>query len=946
MKENERAVAMNEEAQVVDRYNLMLRIRIANELSMFDDARQNFQILIRNYGKELTKEERNFFAVFYKSLLDKFRKEYNMYMDLQREIPRREILKHRILRDNMYRARYEVVTICKEVIDMIDHGILDTKNIELKIYFIKLRADYFRYWSGVVSEEQFFGIRKRAEDSYQLALELADKKLKKYHPIRLALMLNMSIHYYAVPCERIKALQLSMQAVTEGKDHIKSDPDIREVVDLLRDNLDAWMADLGPKEVHELEILEGARKWHGKGAAVPSAHLRRRLSGEESPKYNTPVLTRQRYFTIPQPYVRYNKFDDIYVCNYVPLKRNPSVFYEPLFEPETIYPASHKKKVPLTVTESAITKSKSTAAELKKTQTELQVTTSVATTSSTVLAAIGLLPSTAADQNTNYTEVPENIHLSTSHIKPVESTVLFEDASHEKHVSLPDPFEGILQPILSFSSTQSSSTTSSSTQSSLDEYNEDGNGNPEHRENRPSIWTSAPRDIPQRRLTPTTIDPISRLSKRLRSFESRMLSIKRSQLRLEQLSAERGQQSNEGNDSPLELRWTAGVAANEEPQTTWNIITAATTSSFHVPQQDVTNEISVPSYTQITNEFSTVENLQPKLQNIPTDNRNAELQQRSTISSNQPDMLAFLPKIKSFASHQQRQNISETEPKDSSTSSGSFVFPESAPPTPPPQVIFTPFGPKIVGNFSPTSSLEGAVAAVSPPLLENKKRSRVVTFSEKCTYWPLQSAVETGNWNRRFSRQRTRRQRSSIRPPPLRSPTPEIEEQVPCLPRSSQEIAVVPQQNLSPYQTSFYRQQFHRKGQALKGRSRRKLSQRKLLRRSFSAPREGATWPISSLTREPPYFIYMVLRRASAVSGQAFGRRFLSAHSSAEDLYDEAAEKAFPDPWAPRGARTMHNTFPITPWYPNEKPRVPWIRHQWLYRGAGNEENVSSGMQD
>ncbi|EJW85275.1 14-3-3 family protein, partial [Wuchereria bancrofti] len=939
-------------------------------LSLFDDARQNFQILIANYGKELTNEERNFFAVFYKSLLDKFRKEYNMFMDLQREIPRKEILKHRILRDNMYRARYEVVTICKEVIDMIDHGILDTKNIELKIYFIKLRADYFRYWSGVVSEDQFFGVRKRAEDSYQLALELADKKLKKYHPIRLALMLNMSIHYYAVPCERIKALQLSMQAVTEGKEHTKNDPDIRAVVDLLRDNLDAWMADLGPKEVHELEILEGARKWHGKGAAVPSAHLRRRLSGEESPKFNTPMLTRQRYFTIPQPYVRYNKFDDIYVCNYVPLKRNPSVFYEPLFEPETIYPASHKKQVPLTVPDSAIAKSKSITAELKNTQMESEVTTSVATTSSTVLAATGLLPSTAANQDTNYTEVPENIRLSTSHTKPAASTVLFEHASHEKHasyeerasheehVSLPDPFEGILQPILSFSSTSSSSTTSSSTTSlsttssqSLDEHDEDDNRNPEHRENRPSIWTSAPRDIPQRRLTPTTIDPISRLTKRLRSFESRMLSIKRSQLRLEQLSAERGQQPNEGNDSLLELRWTARVAANEEPQTPSNIIVAAKTSSFLVPQQDVTNEVSVPSYTQITNELSTVEELQPKLQNIPTDNCSAELQQRSIISSNQPDMFAFLPKIKSFAQRQQHQNISETEPKEPSTSFESFVFPEPAPPTPPPQVIFTAFGPKIVGNFSPTSSLEGAVAAVSPPLLDKKKRSKVVTFSEKCTYWPLQSAVEEENWNRRFSRQRTRRQRSSqqrssTRPPPLRSPTPEIEEQVPCLPRSSQEMAVAPQQNLSPHQTSFYQQQLHRKGQALKSRSQRKLSQRKLLRRSFSAPREGATWPLSSLTREPPYFIYMVLRRASGASGQAFGRRFLSAHSSAEDLYDEAAERAFPDPWAPRGARTMHNTFPITPWYPNEKPRVPWIRHQWPYRGAGNEQNVSSGMQD
>lgn len=53
-------------------------------------------------------------------MVSKFRKEYKLYMDLQQQIPRREILKHRILRDNMYRARYEVVTICEEVIVSCD----------------------------------------------------------------------------------------------------------------------------------------------------------------------------------------------------------------------------------------------------------------------------------------------------------------------------------------------------------------------------------------------------------------------------------------------------------------------------------------------------------------------------------------------------------------------------------------------------------------------------------------------------------------------------------------------------------------------------------------------------------------------------------------------------------------------------------------------------------
>lgn len=54
-------------------------------------------------------------------------------------------------------------------------------------------------------------MHNRAEESYHLALELATKKLKRYHPLRLGVMLNMSIHYYRIPYDRIKAIQLSMQ---------------------------------------------------------------------------------------------------------------------------------------------------------------------------------------------------------------------------------------------------------------------------------------------------------------------------------------------------------------------------------------------------------------------------------------------------------------------------------------------------------------------------------------------------------------------------------------------------------------------------------------------------------------------------------------------------------------------------------------------------------------
>lgn len=54
-------------------------------------------------------------------------------------------------------------------------------------------------------------MRNKAENSYRDAYDRANEELKKYHPIRLGLMLNMSIFYYEVQRDRFKGIQLSLQ---------------------------------------------------------------------------------------------------------------------------------------------------------------------------------------------------------------------------------------------------------------------------------------------------------------------------------------------------------------------------------------------------------------------------------------------------------------------------------------------------------------------------------------------------------------------------------------------------------------------------------------------------------------------------------------------------------------------------------------------------------------
>lgn len=666
----------------------------------------------------------------------------------------------------------------------------------------------------------------------------------------------------------------------------------------------------------------------GKKAAVPSLRLLRHLSGEPIPKFEPPIIPRKRYFTMPQPLKHYCYYEDA-------PKYDAAVIYEQIFKPKT---------VPSDKSESTAVESDTSTAKLEITQTESQITTSITTTSPAPLEETRL-QMTTTNRDSVSMKVPERTPptiLKEECQSYEEHESGEEHASHEEHVSTPDPFEGIMQPILL--SSWSSSTQSSTT--TLSQTPDDDNGSDEQAEYRPSILhTSEPRDIPRtNEHLPTIMEDISRLTRRLQSFESRMLAIRNRQLGLEQPEAEAGQESSESEgEEPDEAN---DSTTNEESQTSANIVASISPSGIF------TSKASAPSNTQTVSEIGDVGRLQQQTQNVPIDSRSAELQQHITTSSKQPDITtsASSHQINLSAQQQQHQGSIKTEqmkpsktfrhltfsepkpptPPPKSKAYERLLFPEPKPPTPPPLVTFTPYGPKIV-NFSPIPWLEGAAAA---PLSIKKK----VTFSDECTYWPTQS-TRTGIYVRR-PRQRSRHKQQSDRPPPpplLLSPeqSPEREQKIPCSSgrNNGEQISMISQSDFCPQQFSGKQKQ-----QQQVQRHRRKLAQRKLLRRSFSAPREGATWPISSLIRESPYFIYNVLRRASAPSGQAFGRRFLSAHSSSEDLYDEAAEKVLPDPWAPRGTRTMRNTFPIIPWQPKEKPRVPWIRFQWPNRRTGTNK--------
>merc|ERR1712087_147320 len=91
-------------------------------------------------------------------------------------------------------------------------------------------------------------IGSRAEESYKVATEFANKDLAPTHPIRLGLALNYSVFLYEVQEKMEDACTLAKSAFDDAIAELdtldeESYKDSTLIMQLLRDNLTLWTSD-------------------------------------------------------------------------------------------------------------------------------------------------------------------------------------------------------------------------------------------------------------------------------------------------------------------------------------------------------------------------------------------------------------------------------------------------------------------------------------------------------------------------------------------------------------------------------------------------------------------------------------------------------------------------------------------------------------------------------
>uniref|UniRef100_UPI0037E7CEB0 14-3-3 protein zeta-like n=1 Tax=Semicossyphus pulcher TaxID=241346 RepID=UPI0037E7CEB0 len=222
--------------------HLVQKAKLSEQAERYDDMAAAMKS-VAEQGRELTTEERNLLSVAYKNVVGARRSSWRVVSSVEQKSEENQTQLAKKYREEVEK---ELSTICQEVLDLLDkHLISGAQQEESKVFYLKMKGDYYRYLAEVATASKKTEVIEQSEKAYQDATEIAKKAMMSTHPIRLGLALNFSVFYYEIVNKPESACELAKSAFDDAikeLDSLSSDSykDSTLIMQLLRDNLTLW----------------------------------------------------------------------------------------------------------------------------------------------------------------------------------------------------------------------------------------------------------------------------------------------------------------------------------------------------------------------------------------------------------------------------------------------------------------------------------------------------------------------------------------------------------------------------------------------------------------------------------------------------------------------------------------------------------------------------------
>ena len=203
---------------------------------------------------KLTKDERNILSAGYKNIISDKRASWRLLNSMEKKEEKKNSSQSANIHDIKNNIERELNQICNEIQNIIDKYLVpNAVEPEMKVFFLKLKGDYYRYKCEFASGKDFDDACEKAEKVYKEAFQIANKEIPITNSTRLGLALNYSVFYYEIKGLKEEACNVAKNAFDESMkvldDLEKSKAkDTLLIIQLLKENLILWSNEMNEEE--------------------------------------------------------------------------------------------------------------------------------------------------------------------------------------------------------------------------------------------------------------------------------------------------------------------------------------------------------------------------------------------------------------------------------------------------------------------------------------------------------------------------------------------------------------------------------------------------------------------------------------------------------------------------------------------------------------------------
>jgi len=223
--------------------------KLAEQAERYDEMADHMEA-VGNFNTDLSVEERNLLSVAYKNAVGSRRAAWRIITSVEaKEKTKGNEKEAGYAKTYCGKVEEELQKICDTILALLDDKLIPkTPSGESKVFYVKMKADYYRYIAEFTSGDKKDKASESAKAAYAEATKVAEKDLVVTHPIRLGLALNYSVFMYEVrnqPDDACKMARTAFEDAIAELDNVAEDSykDSTLIMQLLRDNLTLWTSD-------------------------------------------------------------------------------------------------------------------------------------------------------------------------------------------------------------------------------------------------------------------------------------------------------------------------------------------------------------------------------------------------------------------------------------------------------------------------------------------------------------------------------------------------------------------------------------------------------------------------------------------------------------------------------------------------------------------------------